>query len=148
MWDETFDISRQVGDENPPCDGFDPAMLQFIHIFTASQPELREIKFTKKVSIQPINIPIIKVLSKALADRQSEYITSIAEDTKLLENSKMERRHRMAIAVRLGEKVIIANTLSYLGRKRDILSANSNSSGGANGEPTSQGSQHTKRRKL
>ena len=64
MWDETFDISRQVGDENPPCDGFDPAMLQFIHIFTASQPELREIKFTKKVSIQPINIPIIKVLRK------------------------------------------------------------------------------------
>ena len=148
LWDDAFDISREAGDENLPNEGFDSAMLQLIHIFTANQRELREIKFSKEVPIPSINILVAKVLSKALADRQSEYITSIAEDTELLKNSKADRRHQMAIEVRLGEKLIIANALSYLNRKRESLSANSNMNGDAIGKPTSQGSQHAKRRKL
>ena len=148
LWEDAFDISCQAGDENLPNDGFDSAMLQLIYIFTASQPELTEVKCTKKVPTLAINILVIKVLSKALADRQSEYTTSIVEDIGLLRNSKVDKRHRMAIEVRLGEKMIIANALSYLTRKRDSLYANPHTYGGATGKPTSQGSERIKRRRL
>lgn len=47
----------------------------------------------------------------ALMQRLIEYPMTIAQDTELLKNTNLKRRHRMAIEVRLGEKEILAMAL-------------------------------------
>ena len=48
------------------------------------------------------------VLKEIIVTRRSAYKTTIAEDYGLLNDTTLQRRHRMAIEVRLGEKEILA----------------------------------------
>jgi|SRR5690242_4872612 len=56
------------------------------------------------------NTVIIQVLTEKLA----EYPTSVQEDCALLKKSDLTNRHRMAIDVRLGEKVLLEEGLTML----------------------------------
>lgn len=64
------------------------------------------------------------VLKEIISDRQKAYKTTLAEDIALLENRTLQRRRRMAIEVRLGEKEILSmaalrvdETIAEIGRK-------------------------------
>lgn len=64
-----------------------------------------------------VQMPINFVLMNILQSRQNAYSTTIAQDTALLENSTVQGRHRMAIAVRLGEKEILAMAADEIKRR-------------------------------
>ena len=62
-----------------------------------------------------VNIVITRVLSEKLA----EYPTSIREDRALLKKSDLTNRRRMAIEVRLGEKLLLEEALAMLRARQD-----------------------------
>ena len=64
-------------------------------------------------------------LKEIFLERLRSYKTTMAEDAKLLQDSKRSRRLQMAIEVRLGEKEIIAAALDGLQRQmNDLLNEN------------------------
>jgi len=54
------------------------------------------------------------VVTKALAAKLAQYPTSIEDDEKLLKEGSLEKRHRMAVEVRLGEKRLLHEALALL----------------------------------
>ena len=54
------------------------------------------------------------VVTKALAAKLALYPTSIDDDERLLKVGSFEKRHRMAIEVRLGEKRLLHEALALL----------------------------------
>ncbi|KAF9699224.1 hypothetical protein EKO04_003322 [Ascochyta lentis] len=57
------------------------------------------------------------VLKQILTDKLAEFPTSVQEDKALLQKSDLANRHRMAVEVRLGEKLLLEESLAML-RKR------------------------------
>lgn len=57
---------------------------------------------------QSMNTTLGLVLKEIVLQRQGGFSTTIAEDIALLTKTNLQRRHRMAIEVRLGEKEILA----------------------------------------
>ena len=53
-------------------------------------------------------------VTKALAAKLALYPTSINDDERLLKVGSLEKRHRMAIEVRLGEKRLLHEALALL----------------------------------
>lgn len=53
-------------------------------------------------------------MTKALTAKLAQYPTSIEDDEKLLKVGSLEKRHRMAIEVRLGEKRLLHEALALL----------------------------------
>lgn len=53
-------------------------------------------------------MPVACAVRTIVTKRQSDYLTTIAEDDNLLRDSQLSARHRMAVEVRLGEKEILA----------------------------------------
>jgi len=62
-----------------------------------------------------VNAVIIKVLT----DKLARYPTSIRDDRAMLKKSDITSRHRMAIEVRLGEKVLLEEALTMLKTRDD-----------------------------
>lgn len=54
------------------------------------------------------------VIAKSLADRLAQYPTTADEDNALLKREDLSKRHRMAIKVRLGEKLLLGEALASL----------------------------------
>ncbi|KAJ8112560.1 hypothetical protein OPT61_g5096 [Boeremia exigua] len=54
------------------------------------------------------------VLTQVLTEKLAEYPTSIQDDRALLKDSNIANRHRMAIEVRLGEKVLLEEALAMV----------------------------------
>lgn len=54
------------------------------------------------------------VLTQVLSEKLAEYPTSVQDDRELLEKKDLKSRHRMAIEVRLGEKVLLEEALAML----------------------------------
>jgi SET domain-containing protein 6 len=54
------------------------------------------------------------VVTKALAAKLAQYPTSTEDDEKLLKAGSLEKRHRMATEVRLGEKRLLHEALALL----------------------------------
>ncbi|KAJ4984821.1 SET domain-containing protein [Stagonosporopsis vannaccii] len=54
------------------------------------------------------------VITQVLTEKLAEYPTSVQEDRALLKKSGLTKRHRMAIEVRLGEKVLLEEALAML----------------------------------
>ncbi|MCJ1247206.1 hypothetical protein MMC30_004420 [Trapelia coarctata] len=138
LWEETFDLTRQAGNENLPNDGFDPALVQVMYILTANDVEFKNMKSARQPPTPMITPVIARVLNKALFDRQGEYSTTIAQDNILLRNPEIQGRHRMAIEVRLGEKEIIATVSQYLSQKTTPLSSEPDVSENSGGKSTFQ----------
>jgi SET domain-containing protein 6 len=62
---------------------------------------------------------LIAVISQVLTDKLAEYTTSIREDRAMLKKSDITNRHRMAIEVRLGEKILLEEALTMLKARKD-----------------------------
>lgn len=54
------------------------------------------------------------VVTKALTAKLAQYPTSMEEDEKLLESGNLEKRRRMAVEVRVGEKRLLQEALALL----------------------------------
>lgn len=61
------------------------------------------------------------VITQVLADKLAEYPTSIREDRATLKKSDITNRHRMAIEVRLGEKVLLEEALAMFKSRNDVV---------------------------
>lgn len=61
------------------------------------------------------------VITQVLADKLAEYPSSIREDRATLKKSDITNRHRMAIEVRLGEKVLLEEALAMLSSRNDAV---------------------------
>ena len=59
---------------------------------------------------------IAHLLRKVVVTRQEDYATTLIEDQALLQDSSIGARRRMAIEVRLGEKMILKEALDELER--------------------------------
>ncbi|MCJ1289979.1 hypothetical protein MMC34_001514 [Xylographa carneopallida] len=120
LWEESFDISHGAGDESHPFAGFDQALLQSLHILAAPKEEFTQMKQAKKAPKPGFNSNNVGILIDVLIARGKDYQSTCAEDETLLQNLSMDdqsnitqRRKRMAIKVRFGEKHIIEAALLY-----------------------------------
>jgi len=59
---------------------------------------------------------VAHILRKIIVTRQEDYATTLAEDQALLQGPTIGERQRMAIQVRLGEKMILKEALDELER--------------------------------
>lgn len=66
---------------------------------------------------QSVLIPLNSVLKEIISSRQGAYSTTIAEDMALLNDPTVHGRLRMAVAVRLGEKEILASATDEVERR-------------------------------
>ncbi|MCJ1282996.1 hypothetical protein MMC26_002323 [Xylographa opegraphella] len=151
LWEESFDISHGAGNASRPYAGFDPALLQSLHILTAPKEEFEQLKHAKKAP-KPIFNPVhVRVLMDVLTARRKYYKTTIAQDEALLQALRIDdqsnvaqRRKRMAIKVRLGEKHIIEAALLYLYNIYVVLPSTTDST--SKGERNGNGAYHRVKR--
>jgi SET domain-containing protein 6 len=52
--------------------------------------------------------------AQALAAKLGQYPTSVQEDEVLLKQNNLEKRHRMAVEVRLGEKILLQEATALM----------------------------------
>lgn len=64
-----------------------------------------------------LNLDTSLALKKIIIWHMNTYQTSLAEDAVLLQNSALQRRARMAVEIRLGEKEILAAALHYVEKR-------------------------------
>ena len=63
-----------------------------------------------------------KVLTKALTTKLSQYPTSLEADKKLMQEGNLSKRHRMAVEVRSGEKMLLQEVKASLpGNRKDEI---------------------------
>ena len=65
------------------------------------------------------------VITQVLTDKLAGYSTSIRDDRALLKKPDLTNRHRMAIEVRLGEKVLLEEALAMLRARMEVPSVGS-----------------------
>lgn len=53
-------------------------------------------------------------ITQALTTKLGQYPTSIEQDKELLEKQDLEKRHRMAVEVRLGEKTLLQEAVALM----------------------------------
>lgn len=64
-----------------------------------------------------LNLEMALILKKIIILHMNTYQTTIAEDAVLLQHSTLQRRTRMAVEIRLGEKEILAAALHYVEKR-------------------------------
>ncbi|GAA6058608.1 hypothetical protein JCM10212_004019 [Sporobolomyces blumeae] len=89
-------------------------LVSAVRAFLLSPEELA--KFQKKESPPKpkLDASVAKWVVKVIAKREGEYPTSIEDDERLLKDSSLPLRKRMAVIVRLGEKRILRAARSQL----------------------------------
>lgn len=65
------------------------------------------------------------IITQVLTGKLAEYPTSIQEDRAMLQKSGLTNRRRMAIEVRLGEKLVIEEALAMLKARIDAATSES-----------------------
>lgn len=68
-----------------------------------------------------LNLEMASTLKKIIIWHMNTYQTSLAEDAVLLQSSELQRRARMAIEIRLGEKEILAAALHHVEKRLAAL---------------------------
>lgn len=124
--DDPFIIERDSGAPNEEGRLVEEATL---HEIPELEEELRDaLKIIKKrkpdfVGDKKKRDEIVNgVLTQVLTDKRSDYLTSIKEDRALLQKSDLANRHRMAVEVRLGEKILLEEALAMLKAHIDATS--------------------------
>jgi hypothetical protein len=99
-------------------DVFNQRMIDFVGVLIMTEDEFKRVlkRKSSKISLPRASLDgkISEVLQYALTSRLEQYTTTIDEDRGLLKDPSLPRRKRMAIEVRLGEKEILQQALSYL----------------------------------
>lgn len=102
-----YDLTRSTANQ---AFEFDRALVLTITALLLNSEEFTE-ALEDPTEQQPppsLRMPLALVLRRIISSRQSAYRTTTAEDATLLEDADVQRRRRMAIEVRLGEKEILA----------------------------------------
>ncbi|KAL9123299.1 MAG: hypothetical protein Q9187_000138 [Circinaria calcarea] len=147
VWEESFDLTRQTGDENQSHHGFDPAFAITLKVLTINEAGFKEMEGKRNAAESSMDLAALSLLHEVVRKRQQEYSSTIAEDVKLLQDKMIQGRQRMAIEIRLGEKEILAATLQYTEQRAECLSFESTTSSHAKEELNSN--RHiSKRRKI
>jgi SET domain-containing protein 6 len=127
--DDYFIIERDSGAPNEEGRLVEDAKL---HEFPELEEELRDaLKTIKKHKPEAVadkrkrDEIAITVITQVLTEKLAEYPTSVQEDKALLEKSNLANRHRMAIEVRLGEKLLLEESLAMMKERADAVSKES-----------------------
>ncbi|KAK7420188.1 N-lysine methyltransferase setd6 [Neonectria punicea] len=124
-FEDTFVLERETGEVN--SDGTFPGPARFEAMPEDLQQQLKAfLKGVKKA--QPDAIPDKRkrdeiqqaVQAKTLQALMSRYPTSIFEDELLLKRNDLNRRARMAIEVRLGEKKLLREAITTISADNDV----------------------------
>ena len=108
IFEEAYDVAAK-----PSRSGFFPLPLVCtIWLLVAEDAEVEALKATRPLKPR-MNLKVAWVLRAVLANRQKDYPTSIDEDEKMLEQTDLPVRLRLAVEVRLGEKMILHAALEY-----------------------------------
>ena len=128
VWEESFDLTRQTGDESQPHHGFDPALVLTLQVLTTNKASFKNFKTTRRVLVRSMDLLAVSLLREIVIQRQRDYSTTVAEDIMLLQDNLTQGRQRVAVEIRLGEKEILASTLQYAERRAEYLSLDSSTS--------------------
>lgn len=103
--------------------GFESALMRLVYIFVMDRDSFQGAKSAGKIPNElRLNLDMALILKKIIILHINTYQTSIAEDTILLQHSALQRRTRMAVEIRLGEKEILAAALHYVEKRLVALS--------------------------
>lgn len=98
--------------------GFEPALMRLVYIFVMDRDSFQGAKSASKIPNElRLNLDMALVLKKIIILHMNTYQTSIAEDAVLLQHSALQRRAKMAVEIRLGEKEILAAALHYVEKR-------------------------------
>lgn len=111
IFEDAYDIAKV-----PSAYGFFPLPLIYtIWLLVADDAEVQMVK--NNSSSEPrMSLKVAWVLREVLLGRQKDYPTTIDEDRKVLEKLDLPARFRLAVEVRLGEKLILHEALEYFRR--------------------------------
>ena len=111
IFEDAYDIAKV-----PASSGAFPLPLLYtIWLLVVDDAEVATLKATRS-SEPKFTLKVAWVLKEVLAERQKDYATSIDEDRKILEQPDLRTRLRLAVDVRLGEKLILHEALEYFHR--------------------------------
>lgn len=97
-------------------------LMLVVYTFVMDRDSFQRAKSAGKISPElRLNLEMALALKKIIIWHMKTYQTSLAEDAALLQTSALQRRARMAIEVRLGEKEILAAALDYVERRLAAL---------------------------
>ena len=90
-------------------------LIYTVWLLVADESELAVLK-ASHVPEPRFNLKVAYILRAVLLRRQRDYQTSVDEDKELLEQTALPVRTRLAVEVRLGEKLIVQAALEYFYR--------------------------------
>ena len=119
---EIFEDAYDIANTSASSGHFPLPLVYTIWLLVAHEAEAKVLKASP--SAEPrFNIKVAWVLQKLLTDREKEYATSIEEDEGIMQQPALSTRRRMAVEVRLGEKMILREGQEYLDRIEQKLPA-------------------------
>lgn len=93
----------------------DFVLMLLVYTFVMDRDSFRRARSAGKTpSDLRLNFEMALTLKKIIIWHMNTYQTSLTEDAVLLQSSALQRRARMAIEIRLGEKEILAAALDYV----------------------------------
>jgi N-lysine methyltransferase SETD6 len=111
IFEDAYDIKATV----QAAEAFDAAFIFTIWILVADDSEVEAVKASKSATLK-MNVKVAWILRHIVQKRRLDYPTSVAEDRQLLRNKDIPERLKLAVDVRLGEKLILERVLEYLKR--------------------------------
>ncbi|KAK8169952.1 SET domain-containing protein RMS1 [Phyllosticta citrichinensis] len=111
-----YDIHRNPLDPEDEFSIFDEEMRVLLATLLLPQAEFERIKRKGKLPKPSVTHEMAQILQKAVQLRKSQYQTSLEEDRRLASSGVSSPRLKMALAVRIGEKAILAMAGQVLDR--------------------------------
>ncbi|KAK7539123.1 hypothetical protein IWX49DRAFT_87337 [Phyllosticta citricarpa] len=111
-----YDIHRNPLDPEDECSIFDEEIRVLLATLLLPQAEFERIKRKGKLPKPEVTREMAEILHKAVGLRKSQYQTSLEEDRRLAGSGVSSPRQKMALAVRIGEKAILALAAQVLER--------------------------------
>ncbi|KAK8221157.1 hypothetical protein IWZ01DRAFT_556526 [Phyllosticta capitalensis] len=111
-----YDIHRNPLDPEDECSIFDEEMRILVATLLLPQAEFERLKRKGKLPKPDLTLAIARVLQHAVQARKSQYQTSLEQDRQLASSGVSSARKKMALAIRIGEKAILALADQFLER--------------------------------
>lgn len=110
--EDYYELHRQPHDKEFKLDF---VLMLLVYTFVMDRDSFRRAKSAGKTPSElRLNLEMALTLKKIIIWHMNTYQTSLTEDAVLLQSSALQRRARMAIEIRLGEKEILAAALDYV----------------------------------
>ncbi|KAI9796233.1 MAG: hypothetical protein M1835_004495 [Candelina submexicana] len=108
--DDGYDISRAIVSSSVfPLD-----LVALVRTLLLSPAVFSKTRAKKQSAQACITLEVAEVLQSLVLKRQADYSTSVDEDKSMLQDPFIERRKKLAVQVRIGEKEILRQALAEL----------------------------------